>query len=57
VFGSPFLLPLSTPDSIVGTLVFPRASAARIRIVIVIIIVVIVIVVVRIPPPQVFDEK
>jgi hypothetical protein len=57
VFGSPFLLPLSTPDSIVGKLVFPRASATRIRIVIVIIIVVIVIVVVRIPPPQVFDEK
>ena len=49
VFGSPFLLALSTPDSIVGKLVFPRASATRIRI-----IVVIVVIIVPTPPPQVF---
>ena len=47
VFGSPFLLPLSTPDSIVGKLGFPRASATRIRVV----IVVVVILIVRTPPP------
>ena len=55
MFGSPFLLPLSIPDSIVGKLVFPRASATRIR-VIVVIIIVIVVIVVRTPPPQVFNE-
>ena len=51
VFGSPFLLPLSTPDSIVGKLVFPRGSATRIR---VIVVVIVIIIVVRTPPPQVF---
>ena len=39
MFGSPFLLPLSTPDSIVGKLVFARASATRSRVVIIVIVV------------------
>ena len=40
MFGSPFLLPLSTPDSIVGKLVFTRASATRTRVVVVVVVVV-----------------
>ena len=43
VFGSPFLLPLYTPDGIVGKSVFPGASATGTA--------VIVVVVVRTPPP------
>ena len=46
VFGSPFLLPLSTPESIVGKCVFPRASATRTRVIAVIVIVIVVVVVV-----------
>ena len=46
VFGSPFLLPLSTPDSIAGKSVFPRASATRIHGIVVIVIVVVIVVVV-----------
>ena len=44
VFGSPFLLPLSTPDSTVGKLVFPRASATRIHVIVVIVIIVIIVI-------------
>ncbi len=44
MFGSPFLLPLSTPDGIVGQFVFPRASATRSRVIIVVVIVIVVVV-------------
>ena len=48
VFGSPFLLPLSTPDSIVGKSVFPRSSATRTAVVVIVVVVVIVCT----PPPR-----
>ena len=38
VFGSPFLLPLSTPDSVVGKLFSPRASATRVRVVVIVVV-------------------